>query len=115
MICPACNAEYVEGISSCADCGVSLVTAVPGAPEPDEQEWTRLLELPSETEAVLLQGALESAGISCQVESLKFHAEPVNFGRMSRVRIHVLREDLDDARALLAELGGPGDDAAGAY
>jgi len=29
MYCPKCRAEYVEGITECPDCGVSLVTELP--------------------------------------------------------------------------------------
>ena len=31
MICPQCNAEYREGFLRCADCGLDLVRATPGA------------------------------------------------------------------------------------
>ncbi len=31
MICPECRAEYREGFARCADCGLELVQALPGA------------------------------------------------------------------------------------
>lgn len=82
-------------------------------------EWALLMEIPSETEAEFVHGALESAGIPCQIESLKFHAEPVNFGPLSRVRVHVPADKLEEARELLAEIeaAAPEDteEASGAY
>jgi protein required for attachment to host cells len=66
--------------------------------------WAQLAELSSETDAMLLEGYLESAGIECQIESLVFHAEPVTLGQLSRVRVHVLRQDLETARDLLAQV-----------
>lgn len=61
----------------------------------------------SDPEARLIQGRLETEGIPCTVESLKFYAEPVNVGRLAELKLHVLEEDLERARELLeaAELG----------
>lgn len=85
-------------------------------PGDDEATWELLTELSSETEAQLLQGALESVGIPCQLESLKFHAEPVNFGPLSRVRVHVLGDRLDEAREILANIDAAADDdGSGSY
>lgn len=81
----------------------------------DDAAWELLTELSSETEASLLQGALESAGVPCQVESLKFHAEPVNFGPMSEVRVYVLADQLDEARGILAEIDAGEDESSGSY
>ena len=38
MYCPVCRAEYREGFSECADCGVALVEQLPPdrGPEPSE-------------------------------------------------------------------------------
>lgn len=75
----------------------------------DQAGWVHLITLASEEEAWLLQGRLESEGIPCSVESLKYHAEPVNFGRLSEVRVHVLNQHLARSRELLRELREPRD------
>lgn len=54
MWCPQCGAEYLPGMSTCADCGVSLSDTPPPAKDHDVvmygfEDWTdeqrRLLEL----------------------------------------------------------------------
>ena len=74
--------------------------AAHGAPE-DGRRWIRCCVLSSEIEAQLVQGRLEAEGIACATESLVFHAEPVNFGALGRVRLYVLAEDLERAREIL--------------
>jgi len=71
--------------------------------EPADEGWTQLAELSSEPEAQIIQGYLESAGISCQIESLFFRAEPLTFGPLTTVRLHVLRGQLEAAQELLRE------------
>lgn len=73
-------------------------------PAEDDDRWEVLATLSSEEEAHLIQGRLESEGIPCALESIKFHVEPVNFGQMSEIRLHVLHSDLPRARQLLGEL-----------
>lgn len=73
-------------------------------PAAEEDRWELLLTMSSEEEAHLLQGRLESEGIPCTLESIKFHVEPVNFGQMSEINLHVLQSDLERARELLNEL-----------
>lgn len=68
-----------------------------------QEPWVLLQEIASETEARLLQGYLESAGIACEVESMVYHAEPVTFGQLSRVRLWVLADELEAAQALLRD------------
>lgn len=76
----------------------------------EPESWVVLREISSETEARLLQGYLENAGVACQVESLVYHAEPVTFGQLSRVRIWVLQDEFERAQSLVgeADLTGPG-------
>ena len=71
---------------------------------PDNPVWVELCVLASEVDARLIQGRLETEGIPCEIESMKFHAEPVNLGLMSEVRLHVLERDLERARVLLQEV-----------
>ena len=65
---------------------------------------TELVRLPNGAEAELLRGRLESAGVHavCFYAGMNI-AESV--GLMIPVRIMVLEEHLDDARALLTEFG----------
>lgn len=82
-------------------------------------DWTQLMEFSSEVEAEIVHGALENAGIPCEIENLKFHAEPVNFGPMSRVKVHVPADRLEEARKVLEDLEAEApedtDDASGSY
>lgn len=73
-----------------------------------------LVRIPNDAEAELLRGRIESAGVHAVCFDAGMNiAESV--GLMIPVRIMVLDEDLDEARALLAEFEDPGNGlAAGA-
>jgi len=70
----------------------------------DDQDgrWVALRTVASEEEAIFMQGMLEAEGIPCTLESLKYHAEPVNLGMLSEIRVHVMETDLRRAQELLA-------------
>jgi len=105
MICPQCRAEYVDGVDRCRDCEMPLVHASELNSDGDAPpEWAELAVVAHEHEAELIRGFLESEGVPCTLESLVFHAEPVNFGLLSRVRVHVPAPDLTRARRLLESL-----------
>jgi hypothetical protein len=70
------------------------------------EEWAVLETVGVEAEARLIIGFLQSVDITCQLESLRFTQEPVNFGRLSEIRLLVRRSELQRARDLLAELRG---------
>lgn len=59
-------------------------------------DWQVVRTVGTEEEAALIAGYLEAAGIETEIESLLFHQEPVNFGKMGEVRVMV------DAGALAA-------------
>ncbi len=108
MICPTCRAEYVAGVETCADCDVLLVhELVPGTAESDQVDWVKLVEVTDQFEAELIHGFLESEGVPCTLESLVFNAEPFTFGPLSKVRIHVPAESVDQARTLLRDREAP--------
>ena len=70
----------------------------------DREEWLRLETVGTEEEARLIAGFLDSQGIACVVESLRFHQEPVNFGRLGEIRLRVQSPDIELAARLLKEL-----------
>jgi hypothetical protein len=68
MFCPKCKAQYRPGFSRCADCGIDLVDALPGASAGDVQQSH--LDSPrtiwigdSETDCVAQCTELKEAGI----------------------------------------------------
>jgi hypothetical protein len=68
-----------------------------------EDDWQVVEVVGTEEEAALIAGFLESRGLPCRIESLRFHQEPVNFGRLGEVRVRVPAERLEEARSLLAQ------------
>ncbi|KAB2954914.1 MAG: hypothetical protein F9K16_15500 [Thermoanaerobaculia bacterium] len=70
--------------------------------------WEVVRTLGNEEEASLVAGFLESRGVRTSVESLLFHQEPVNFGRLGEVRVLVPEADAETARALLEEMAAGG-------
>ena len=69
--------------------------------EDQESSWVALRTVASEEEAFFMQGMLEAEEIPCTLESLKYHAEPVNLGMLSEVRVHVMETDLQRAQERL--------------
>ena len=70
------------------------------------EDGTTLVEIASvgtEDEAKLLQGFLEAEGIPAQIEDVKFHMEPINFGTMGDIRVYVRAEDEQRAVQLLKQ------------
>jgi|SRR3990167_3486233 len=67
------------------------------------QEWVIVATVGTEEDARLKAGYLESRDVPCAIESLLFHQEPVNFGRLGEVRLKVPAEYAEEAKRLLAE------------
>ncbi len=65
--------------------------------------WVVVMETSLQEEAYLVQGFLENNGIPCVIEDLKFHEMPVNFGPMSKLRLLVPKERLQEGKDLIAE------------
>jgi hypothetical protein len=114
--CPQCGAEYREGFSECADCGVALANQPPAAkakPEhhreprvggpfsPDDDTVELLRTNPLEAEVIAAR--LQSEGIPVAV----FDDDPYGNGPFPAltqgVRVMVRRGDLAVAAALTAD------------
>jgi len=70
----------------------------------------------TEEEAAVLAGYLRANQIPAQVESLRFHQEPVNFAALGEVRVRVPRDERQKALRLLSDrevddLGAEADEA----
>ena len=72
-------------------------------PAEDGTTWVEIASTGNEDEAKLLQGFLETEGISAQVENVKFNAAPVDFGSLGDIRVYVASEDEERALDLLRQ------------
>ena len=70
-------------------------------PAEDGTTWVEIASTGSEDEAKLLQGFLETEGITAQIENVKFSMEPVTFGTMGEIRVYVSAVDEQRAQELL--------------
>jgi putative signal transducing protein len=102
--CPSCKQQFAEGIKECPTHHAALVDELPfQTVDAPGVTWVEIASAATEDEARLLQGFLEAEGIPCQVESLRFGMEPVNFGKMGEIRIYVSAENAEEAMRLLRE------------
>jgi len=69
----------------------------------DGTTWVEIASPGTEDEAKLLAGFLDAEGIPAQIEDVKFHMEPINFGAMGEIRIYVPADDEQRAMQLLRE------------
>ncbi len=75
----------------------------------DELKWEVLVEVQGRLEADLLQSYLEAYGIHTEIfqESVGHNAFPVMVDGLGRVQIFVSKEQLNEARKLLADYNNP--------
>jgi hypothetical protein len=61
--CPKCRAEYREGFTECADCGVALVGELPPEDEMDYSDLVTVMLIANEAELMCAESLLQDAGI----------------------------------------------------
>ncbi len=64
-------------------------------------EWSELLVTYDEIEAEMIKDLLESGDISVVKKSSKVTPYPVNIGRMGEIKILVMDEDIEAAKAVI--------------
>lgn len=66
--CPSCNAQYVQGMTNCSDCGAELVDELSVVPEPPlmDEKLVPVFTAKDEYEAGIVRGILTEAGIPTQ-------------------------------------------------
>jgi hypothetical protein len=75
MFCPKCEAEYIEGITECADCHVPLVEKLPGEDMPDAgktltyEDLLPIMTFLDREEAIIAKGFLTSNGVDAILSS----------------------------------------------
>ncbi|MCB0730938.1 MAG: DUF2007 domain-containing protein [Ignavibacteriae bacterium] len=104
MICPKCEAEYVEGVTVCADCNTELVTV-----EEFEHhlihhdDWTPIFQTSLSYEADMIKANLEGA----EIESIVLSQNDKNFpatGDLTVIKVLVKKNDEEDAKQIISDI-----------
>lgn len=104
MFCPNCKAEYREGYTRCADCGVDLVDKLPVKKiyeiDPDIQ-FVEILRTLNLVDIAFIKSILDSEGIHYFIQGdIIQNINPV----VDPAILMVLEEEADKARELLKDV-----------
>jgi hypothetical protein len=69
MYCPKCLADYREGFTECADCGVALVEGTPPEQEPAYIDLVTVFETPDPAAFAVAESLLQAAEIDYVVQN----------------------------------------------
>jgi len=116
MYCHSCGAEYVDGVTECADCGVALRNEPPPElPPMEDQDLVPVLETGDAIRTAMVKSLLEQAEIPYLARNDQLQ-DLFGFGRLVPVNpisgpvIFMVPETLaNEARDLLARLDEPED------
>lgn len=104
MICPKCEAEYVEGVKVCADCDVDLITIEEFEKHLiHHEDWTTIYSTDVLYEAEMIKANLEGADIKAIILSQLDKNFPAA-GDLSVIKLLVNKKDEDDARKIITDL-----------
>lgn len=104
MICPNCEAEYVEGVTVCADCGTELVTQEDFEINlVEHDDWISVYSTDVMYEAEMIKSNLAGAKIESIILSQKDKSFPAG-GDLSVIKVMVQKDDADDAVNIIQDI-----------
>jgi len=100
MFCPKCGAEYREGITICADCGVPLVEEL-HEEEEETVEFVEVLETFNAVDVAMIKSIFDTNEIRYYIKDENFHLmRPMALP----MKVMVADEDVERAKELLSKL-----------
>ena len=100
MFCPQCRSEYVEGITECAECQVSLVEELPLEEIPEYDELVVIRTYVTDDEIELAKSLLAANGIEAMIASDT--AAGLAFAGGARLLVH--KDDMEKAETVFNDL-----------
>lgn len=109
MICPNCEAEYVDGIITCADCGTTLIPNDQFVKKPDEvvslDDWKVVHTTQDIIEAEMLKSNLSGAGIEAFIFSKEDRMRlNLSYVGSAPIKLFVRVENFDDAMLIISQI-----------
>lgn len=104
MICPKCEYEYVEGVTTCPDCDVALIPV-------DEfegklvhpEDWVVVYTTSDQIEAEMLKANLSGADIQSLILSQKDRNYP-GVGDLAIIKLLTKKNDSIDAVSIINDI-----------
>jgi len=104
MICPKCEAEYVDGKTTCSDCGTELITKASFELNlVHHEDWTSVYSTDVMYEAEMIKANLAGANIESIILSQKDKNFPAT-GDLSEIKLLVKKEDAEDSLIIISDI-----------
>lgn len=109
MICPNCEAEYVDGITNCADCGTTLIPNDQFVKKTDEvvslDDWKVVHSTQDIIETEMLKSNLSGAGIEAFIFSKEDRMRlNLSYVGSAPIKLFVRVENFDDAMQIISQI-----------
>jgi hypothetical protein len=104
MICPKCEYEYVDGITTCFDCGTELIPVEEFEGKlVHPKDWVVAFTCEEPYEAEMMKANLTGAEIECIIISQKDRSYP-SIGDLAGVKLLVKKTDAEAAVQIINDI-----------